>query len=462
MNSSYRWPFEQLPSDLASEVNIDRISYLIRMLPISAIANAFNPFLVSLFLWPFANTYALVIWVLSFFALAGFQYGQWRRNRNRPRPKAISQAVVTSATLWSIAGGALWGGFVATIIGTVPTEAQAILALLTAGMAAGATIVLYPIPLACCGYIAAIVLPPIAATTVQGQEAQWVIAGFAVMFVSFLLVGCRQGYFAFVDGVLPKLANAELLKKAQAASRSKSEFMANMSHELRTPLNAIIGFSSAMEMKIYGEMEDRNVARARDINRSGRHLLSLINDILDVARIEAGKVELFEETVAPEDLVNSTIRMITGRAEAKDISIETHLKDGVPKLIVDERKMKQVLINLGANAVKFMPSGGTVMITMDYDRSRGIWFRITDTGIGIKKSDIETALAPFGQIDSELAREYDGTGLGLPLAKSMLELHGGDLQIESQIGKGTTVTVFLPAARFKARKSDKQALTEAA
>jgi len=99
---------------------------------------------------------------------------------------------------------------------------------------------------------------------------------------------------------------------------------------------------------------------------------------------------------------------------------------------------------------------------MDYDRSRGIWFRITDTGIGIKKSDIETALAPFGQIDSELAREYDGTGLGLPLAKSMLELHGGDLQIESQIGKGTTVTVFLPAARFKARKSDKQALTEAA
>lgn len=462
MNSSYRWPFERLPPDLAGEVNIDRISYLIRMLPVSAIGNAFNPLLVSLFLWPFANSYALMAWLAAFFMLAGFQYRQWYRNRNRPRPKAVSQRAIRSAIFWSVAGGALWGVFAASVIGTVPPEAQAVLALLTGGMAAGATIVLYPIPLACCGYIAAVILPPAISTAITGQEAHWVVAGLAVMFVSFLLVGCRQGYFAFVDGVLPKLANAELLKNAQAASRSKSEFMANMSHELRTPLNAIIGFSSAMEMKVYGEMEDRSVARARDINRSGRHLLSLINDILDVARIEAGKVELFEETITPDELVSSTLRMIAGRAETKNISIETHLAARVPKIIVDERKMKQVLINLGANAVKFTPPGGTVTITMDYDEARGIWFRITDTGIGIKKSDIETALAPFGQIDSELAREYDGTGLGLPLAKSMLELHGGTLQITSTIGEGTTVTAFLPATRFKTKSNHTPAMTAAA
>ena len=154
--------------------------------------------------------------------------------------------------------------------------------------------------------------------------------------------------------------------------------------------------------------------------------------------------------------------MITGRAESKDISIETHLAEGVPKIIVDERKMKQVLINLGANAVKFTPPGGTVTITMDFDLARGIWFRIIDTGIGIKKSDIETALAPFGQIDSELAREYDGTGLGLPLAKSMLELHGGELQITSKIGEGTTVTAFLPATRFKEKSARTPALSTAA
>jgi len=234
---------------------------------------------------------------------------------------------------------------------------------------------------------------------------------------------------------------------AEIASRSKTEFLANMSHELRTPLNAIIGFSDIMVRELFGPIGQQRYAEyARDIHDSGQHLLSLINDVLDIAKIEVNKVELAEELVDVPEVIDSCLRLMRDRAIAAGVTIEVAMPERLPDLNADDRRLKQILLNLVSNAVKFTPPGGKVIIRVEADDT-GFRFVVADTGIGIAKADIATALTPFGQIDSSLSRRYEGTGLGLPLARSMAELHGGRLDIESEPGSGTTVTVSLPASR---------------
>jgi signal transduction histidine kinase len=234
---------------------------------------------------------------------------------------------------------------------------------------------------------------------------------------------------------------------AEIASRSKTEFLANMSHELRTPLNAIIGFSDILLRQLFGPIgQERYAEYARDIHDSGQHLLNLINDVLDIAKIEVNKVELAEAPVDVPDVVDACLRLMRDRAIAAGVTIEVAMPETLPDLNGDDRRLKQILLNLVSNAVKFTPPGGKVELRVEADAS-GFRFIVADTGIGIAKADIATALTPFGQIDSSLARRYEGTGLGLPLARSMAELHGGRLDIESEPGTGTTVTVSLPASR---------------
>ncbi len=236
-------------------------------------------------------------------------------------------------------------------------------------------------------------------------------------------------------------------EEAEIASRSKTEFLANMSHELRTPLNAIIGFSDILVRQLFGPLgQERYAEYAKDIHDSGQHLLNLINDVLDISKIEVNKIELAEETVDVPAVIDSCLRLVRDRATAAGVLIEVKMPEKLPTLCGDDRRLKQILLNLVSNAVKFTPSGGRVEIRVDADDS-GFRFVVADTGIGIAKADLETAMRPFGQIDSSLARRYEGTGLGLPLARSMAELHGGKLDIESEPGTGTTVTVWLPPNR---------------
>ena len=231
--------------------------------------------------------------------------------------------------------------------------------------------------------------------------------------------------------------------RAEEANQSKSEFLANMSHELRTPLNAINGFSDIMQKEMFGPLGDtRYKEYVNDILFSGQHLLSLINDILDMSKIEAGKMTLNTEPMIMSDMIAQVIRIVRGRADENRLKL-IYDGDQTPEIEADPRAVKQILLNLTTNAIKFTPEGGMVRIAVE-PKSAGLIIHVTDTGIGISKEDIARLAQPFEQIDSQHSRQHEGTGLGLALSKSLVELHGGNFNISSVVGEGTTVTFTLP------------------
>jgi signal transduction histidine kinase len=232
--------------------------------------------------------------------------------------------------------------------------------------------------------------------------------------------------------------------QAEMASRSKSSFLAHMSHELRTPLNAIIGFSEAIAREVMGPISNMHYREyADDIHASGQHLLSLINDLLDLSKIEAGKLELFEETVDLRALVKHCTVFISEALRTKELQLGVRVGADLTAVFCDERKLKQVLLNLLSNAVKFT-AFGRISLAAWRDGSDLLRIEVADTGIGIAPEHIAKAMTPFGQVDDALSREQSGTGLGLPLAKQLVELHGGTLTLASEPGVGTTVTILLP------------------
>jgi len=238
---------------------------------------------------------------------------------------------------------------------------------------------------------------------------------------------------------------------AEMASRAKTEFLANMSHELRTPLNAIIGFAEVMHMELLGSIGNQQYrGYVGDIHDSARHLLGLINDILDVAKIEAGRVELSESTTQVKAIFDAVARLIRERSVRAEVRLEMAVAPDLPPLVADERKLKQILINLLSNAVKFTPAGGAIRMAAKTDPASGeLVIAVADTGIGIAPADIARVMEPFGQVDNPINRKYRGTGLGLPLTKGLVELHGGSFQLESTPGVGTIITIRLPAHRLK-------------
>jgi len=246
-------------------------------------------------------------------------------------------------------------------------------------------------------------------------------------------------------------------KQLDEASRMKSEFLANMSHELRTPLNAIIGFSEAMKDKIFGEVNDKQAEGLGVIFDSGQHLLSLINDILDLSKIESGKMELDCSSFKMNDLVERSLSIIKEKASKHNIHLNLNLDDQVGVVTADERKIKQVMFNLLSNATKFTPDNGNItvstqlhlneiMLCANKEKSKQdfISISVTDTGIGIAKKHLDKLFVPFEQLDSSLSKKYQGTGLGLAMVKRLLELHRGCISVRSELRKGSCFTAFLP------------------
>jgi signal transduction histidine kinase len=236
---------------------------------------------------------------------------------------------------------------------------------------------------------------------------------------------------------------------AERADRAKSTFLANTSHELRTPLNAILGFAEVIRRQTFGPIDNpRYLDYLKDIHDSGSHLLRIINDILDLSKIEAGKATLDkEEQVDLTETLLAAVRMVQPQAEAARIPLSLEIARGLPPLLGSARMLQQVFINLLSNATKFTPPGGAIAVRCVAVQDDRVAIAITDTGIGMRAEDIDVALTAFGQVENALSRKYDGTGLGLPLAKAIVELHRGVLEIMSEPGRGTTITVRLPLRR---------------
>lgn len=291
------------------------------------------------------------------------------------------------------------------------------------------------------------------------------ISVLAVVFVSYLGYMASQIYNTARDMLLLRNDKSELVaalahaktesdnarERAETANRAKSQFLANMSHELRTPLNAILGFSELIESRALANNPEKHFEYAGMIHDSGQHLLTLINDILDLARIEAGSFVLQEIEVDLAVLIADVVRLMTHRAETSGSRMAIETAADLPNLFADERALRQILLNLVSNAVKFTPEGGTVEVFAKLEPGGGVCFGVSDTGIGIAEEDQALVFQNFGQGRHDVALTDKGTGLGLPIAKGLVEAHGGRITLHSRVGHGTRMTVSLPPERCRAK-----------
>lgn len=289
-----------------------------------------------------------------------------------------------------------------------------------------------------------------AAIAANGKECIVSVSGKPIFTHSGRFAGYRGTARNVTAEVLAERRLLEAKAEAEAADLAKSQFLASMSHELRTPLNAIIGFSEVLSADIFGTLPAQQSHYVDLIHQSGRHLLCIINDILDLARVESGRFDLHDEPVEPRRLADACLAIVAGEAAAGGIDLSVTIEPAMPYFAADLTRLKQVLLNLLSNAVKFTKEDGAVTLSIRRGREGTVELEVRDTGAGMTEAEIAVALQPFGQVDSGLTRHHSGTGLGLPLAQRLTELHGGTLHVKSEKGRGTSVVVSLPASRVVA------------
>jgi two-component system, cell cycle sensor histidine kinase PleC len=411
---------------------------------------------MSVLLWGELPAGALLGW-LALVGVAGLL--RWRLRRayfasDRDPPQAwldrFARHVLGFGVLWSLPGVVMW-------VDQSPLL-QGLVILVACGMASGSVASNSSHVPAVEYFVWPVFLVIVAGLAWQGDRIHLGLALIGIVYVVSLGLISRASVRTVTAAIRVKHEKEALvgrlgaaLQEVEASGRAKTSFLATMSHELRTPLNAIIGFSEMLYEQRHGPLGSHQYRDyARDIYHSGKHLLDLVNDILDLTKIEAKRMELREEFVDAGELVPICCRMLRPKAEQGGVALETRILPGLNPLRADRAKLRQILFNLLSNAIKFTPSGGCVTVTAEPLAAGGIALTVTDTGIGLAPEDIPRALQPFRQIDNSLSRIHQGTGLGLPLAKALAELHGGTLAIESEPDRGTSVTVTFPPERVVA------------
>jgi signal transduction histidine kinase len=449
----------ELPTEIANAVNIERLLTMARLQPVAATAHVINAAILAFACWPTTDRYFLTTVMVLFLFGAGWQLTTWARNRGRPRPRKVSDRTIRRVTWWATAFGALWGAYLGGLMLSDPApELQLIVCAVALGMTAGGYLMLYTIPAAMTAFIALSFAPPWIVVVARGGPYDYALAAYALVYLTFLLISARQGHKNFVTGVALRLQNAKLAFQADAANRAKSRFLANMSHELRTPLNAINGFAEIIQQQFKGPVGNPQYLEfAKAIHDSGRHLVGLIDDILDISKVESGRVTLDERAVHPQALLDQVELLTRPAAEKAQLKLDVHPQRDLPEIFVDERKIRQALLNLISNAVKFTPAGGQVRIEARLNSDGGFSFLVGDTGLGIPPEEINEVLKPFMRSKDVERRQLQGTGLGLHLAQELMKLHGGTLMLTSAVGQGTIVTMHIPASRVIAAATRKSA-----
>ena len=437
-------------ADLLTQIRREQVGYLTRGLFLSLLVHPLAAALIAMSVLGHASHQMIATWLLCVWGLAAVRAVYWHRHRDRRGSE--SDPTRSAAFLTAIAGASnfLWGAAPLLIW---PADASGPQVLLFVGIAAATAIEMVTLAsfmLAVIGSLGVSMLALLVGLSSHGMLMPVILCAL-VLYVSVMALGTYHINRLLFESLRLRFELAAASTAAQAASKSKSDFIANMSHELRTPLNAIIGFSEMIRAQIFGtDASTRYVEYASHIHRSGLHLLEIINDILDLSKIEAGHFELKDERVELGEVVKTSLLLVTDRAEESGVTVGASVPSPSPVIRGDERAIKQTLLNLLSNAVKFTPIGGNVHVDVRSDVTGGIVLTVKDTGIGMSPADIPKAMQPFGQLGDVHTRNRPGTGLGLPIVRSLIELHEGKLNLVSQVGVGTSAEISFPARRVLA------------
>ena len=434
--------------DFERELNTERLITISRNQPVSAAAHSLSSIVLAVTYFDLApitlTTFTAVIHIL---AIA--QFWVWFRHRRRARPAQASERTMNRIVASSVFWGALWGAFSAILLTITPLSGRSPICIITVGMAAGGLNMLASLPAA---FLALSMVPSAVVTAVSPHPFGNVITVALIMCAIFLALTARRNYLAFLEHLRLRLGIARLADDAESASRAKSRFLANMSHELRTPLNAIIGFAEMIHEQVKGPIATHYAEFARAIDQSGRHLVDIINDILDLSKIQAGGHDLDESASSITAIVDRAVVVMNPMCQSAGMKLYIDLAPDLPSVFADARRLTQVLINLLSNAVKFSARGETVTLCAFMGPAQDgdpppIVIEIADHGIGIPADELKEVLKPFVQSREAERRQTPGTGLGLPLADEIMRMHGGSLELDSAPGRGTTVTIMLPGSR---------------
>ncbi len=392
-----------------------------------------------------------LVWGWALAVAAPTLYNAFRtfRNRDAPPPEHIRAGTRRKALFWTGLVAALWGLAPFLFFPGTTLVHHMFITLIMVGQVAGIMIALNALPAHCILFAMASQIPLVAMLLAGGSEIATALTVLIVIFNIFMGMTVWYGYRRFLDDLAIKQDLARAREEAESASRAKSQFLAVMSHELRTPLNSIIGFAEIIRRQSNAETDTVDFGKSKTaeyadyILDSGRHLLSLVSDILDLSRIESGTFSITREWVDPQELSSTVFETFRPKAQHLSLTLDLPEEDMEP-IRADSRALRQILNNLLSNACKFTPDGGEVTLKLrrtDAD----LVIEVTDTGIGIPEDQQLEIFEPFRQADSDHARRHQGTGLGLPIVTRLAEMHGGDIRLQSQAGVGSRFTVRLPA-----------------